>query len=177
MKKKKKNVRKAMVILGIFIFSLLTFEYQTSKASTDSTASWKTYTDSVHNFSVQYPANFTYSGVDDTSKGIVNFEVDGPNKEQFFIYTNNQSGPYMPQETDVSDWVSNKLDWKTDAAEQTFQIAGMPALHASMNGIDNQFFFIKNGNMFHVTISGTNVNLNDSSSDVVNFLQSFKFTN
>lgn len=166
------------IIVGALIVSQLCFKNHFSLASADNTAGWKTYTDSVHNFSFKYPSDFTLTGGTDGSSNVTNIEADGPNGEILAIYTNDISGePYTPpQGTDVTDWVVNKLKFPYDTKATAFPIDSLPTLHLVV-GTTNQFFFIKGNNMFHVTIDGTSVNLADSSAWYVNFLQSITFAN
>ena len=168
------------IIVGALIVSQLCFKNHFSLASANNTAGWKTYTDSAHGLSFQYPPDFTLAvGTNDVNGNtITNIEADGPNGEIIAVYTNDISGePYMPpQGTNVSDWVINNLKYQFDSKGAAFDIAGLPTLHLVV-GSSNQFFVIKNNNLFHITVDGTSVNLANGNAWYVNFLESITFAN
>jgi len=168
-------------------------------------ANWKKYQNDQYKLSFQYPETFTILDSSASTKDILIFRAIGLKNEEINVYTNNSSPFYNPPAgIDTKDWVINKHGKKfenlgngnfSNKVGTEVKIDGLQTIHlANHSGQDDypndEFYFIKDGRLYQITIINekninkigaeqeiNNIDITNSNTWYMQFLQSFKFTN
>ncbi len=147
---------------------------------------WKTYKNSQHRFSFNYPSNLTAEDVSDPG----DFHLDILSKDGWMgeIFYTDSEFYNPPSGADVKEWVVDKNDTRfenlgggefSNKIGKEFQVDNLPTLHlmnkSYSGGIDDELYFIKKGKLYTITLSTENPGLEDVNSWQVKLLKSFKF--